>query len=254
MSDFFKKRKTWISSAHQGFVSDNIHSNTLAAYKLAAEKGADMIETDARTTKDGVIIVNHDPTVKGYDENGNFVEYTISETDYDTISKLTLSADRDPVNRIPKLSEALHLVYFTGMCINIDLKEGAAHAEDIAHMVVAHGMRGRTVYATNGSGASVINAILKIDPDARFIDTKWNYTREKLETVEGYPAKCYVYTGDFSDANIAEIRESGCMLATISLNANNAHDAFRHHPDMAEYPHVNDFEAIDKDILSSVEF
>ena len=40
------------------------------------------------------------------------------------------------------------------------------------------------------------------------------------------------------------------MLAAISLNAENAADAFRHHPDMAEYPHTSDFETIDKDILS----
>ena len=68
--------------------------------------------------------------------------------------------------------------------------------------------------------------------------------------MKDYPAKCFVYTGDFSDENIAEIRESGCMLAAISLNAQNAPAAFRHHPDMAEYPHTSDFEAIDKDILS----
>ena len=65
-----KLSKTWISSAHQGFVTEGIHSNTLAAYMLAAKKGADMIETDERTTRDGVIIVNHDPSVKGFDENG----------------------------------------------------------------------------------------------------------------------------------------------------------------------------------------
>ena len=66
-------QKTWISSAHQGFVTDGVHSNTLAAYRLAAEKGADMIETDERTTRDGVIIANHDPIVKGFDENGEAV-------------------------------------------------------------------------------------------------------------------------------------------------------------------------------------
>lgn len=64
-----KRNKTWITSAHQGFVDENLHSNTLAAYKLAAKKGADMIEIDARKTKDGVLIVNHDADVKGYDEN-----------------------------------------------------------------------------------------------------------------------------------------------------------------------------------------
>ena len=54
--NFSKLRKTWISSAHQGFVQEGIHPNTLPAYALAAKKGADMIETDARMTRDGVLV------------------------------------------------------------------------------------------------------------------------------------------------------------------------------------------------------
>lgn len=245
-----RKKKTWITSAHRGFVSSGIHSNTIAAYRLAASKGADMIELDARMTKDGVLIVNHDATVKGYTENGVKVEYVISETNYEEISKLSLLEDRTSDNHIPTLSEALHFVYFSGLSINIDLKEGILHAKEVSEMVVSHGMRGRTVYATNGAGAECIKTILTIDPQARFIDTKANFTKEKLETIENYPAKCYVYTSDFSDKNISEIRESGCMLATISLTKENVRAAFKHHPDMAEYPHTSDFSEIDKFILS----
>lgn len=247
----FKKNKSWITSAHRGFVCDGIHSNTLAAYRLAAEKGADMIEVDARMTRDGVLIVNHDATVKGFDENGAPVEYTVGETDYAVIARMSLLREQTDCNRVPTLNEALCLAYYHGMCINIDLKEGLLHAEETARAVVSHGMRGRTVYATNGAGAEAIRAILKIDPDARFIDRKVNFTKEKLAEIEGYPSKCFVYTADFSDENIAEIRESGCMLATISLTAENARAAFRHFPDMAEYPHTSDFEAIDRAVLNA---
>ena len=245
-------KKTWISSAHTGFVTENMHPNTLSAFLLAAKKGADMIETDARTTRDGVIVVNHDPDVKGFDENGNPVRYVISETDSSVITRVVL-APNDPCGRqyVPTLSQTLHLVYYTGMRINIDLKEGMAHAEDVARLVVAHGMRGRTIYATNGAGAEAINAILRIDPEAQFIDTPNNYTAENLQSVPDYPARCFAYTGDFSEENIARIRKSGCMLATISLNADNAAAAFVHHPDMAEYPHTSDFEAIDREILKN---
>lgn len=245
-------RKTWISSAHQGYVLDGMVSNTLSAYLLAAEKGADMIETDARTTSDGVIIVNHDPEVRGFDKDGNAVSYIISETEYKLISDLTLSRFGNE-NRVPTLKQTLDLAYFTGMMVNIDLKEGLACAENVAKLVTECGMRGRVVYATNGAGVDTIRDILAIDPNAEFIDTKSNFKREKLESIENYRSKCYVYTNDFSDENIAEIRESGCMLATISLNAENADAAFRHHPDMAEYPHTSDFEAIDHYILNSAE-
>lgn len=246
----FRKRKTWITSAHRGFVEENVHQNTLDAYLLAAKKGADMIETDARMTKDGVLIVNHDPTIKAYDENGEFVEIIVSDTNYEDIKKLNFFKDRAIVSKVPTLEETLNLVYYTGMCINIDLKEGLLHAKEIALLVAKTGMRGRTVYATNGAGAPAIELILSIDPDARFIDTKINYTKEKLSSIKNYQSKCFVYTSDFSDENIAEIRKSGCLLDTCLLNAENADKAFKHHPDMAEY-HLSDFEAIENEILKN---
>lgn len=244
-----KIRKTWISSAHQGFVEKDIHSNTLAAYMFAAQKGADMIETDARMTKDGILIANHDDIVRGFDSNGNEISYVITETNYSDIRKVNLLKERPDDNFVPTLEETLHLAYFSGMCVNIDLKDGILHAEKVAKLVVATGMRGRVVYATNASGAEAINKILEIDPDAKFIDTKKNYTKEALQSVKDYQKKCFVYTDDFSDENIKEIRQSGCMLATISLNKDNAMAAFKHHPDMAEYPHTSDFEKIDAQII-----
>lgn len=245
----YRRKKTWITSAHQGFVTEGIHSNTLAAYELAAQKGADMIETDARMTKDGVLIINHDADIKGYDKDGNEVTCLISQTNYSDIQKISLLKDNADVNRVPTLKQVLHIAYIKGMSIDIDLKEGIKHAEQIANLVVQTGMRGRTVYATNGAGAEAINLILSIDPEAKFIDTKQNYTKEALKSVKDYPSKCFVYTGDFSDENIKEIRNSGCMLATISLNKDNAKSAFVHHPDMAEYPHTSDFVEIEKNLF-----
>ena len=48
--------------AHRG---DKTHApeNTLAAFKLAAENGADAIEFDVKLTADGRVIVLHDQTV-----------------------------------------------------------------------------------------------------------------------------------------------------------------------------------------------
>ena len=244
-------KKTWISTAHRGFVGDeHMQPNTLSAFVLAAKKGADMIETDARTTSDGVIIVNHDPVVQGLDKHGNLVEYEVSKTPASIVTSLILASDdKAGVQYVPTLASVLEICYFTGMMANIDLKEGSLHALDVARLVQNYGMRGRTVYATNGSGAACINGILAIDPEARFIDRPENYTDEKLKAVPGYQSKCYAYTEDFSDENILKIRASGCKLATITLNSGNVFEAFRHHPDMAEYPHTSDFEALDAAVL-----
>ncbi len=244
-------RKSWITTAHQGFVGGNslMRPNTLSAFLLAAEKGADMIETDARTTGDGVVVCCHDPVVRGFDERDNAVDYVISETDSAVITRIILAPD-DPagIQRVPTLEETLHLCYFTGMRINIDLKEKLMNAEIIAHLAAAMGMRGRTVYAPNGAGADLMLKIMRIDPEAHFIDRPENFTAEVLKDIPAYTARCYAYTSDFSDKNIAKIRESGCMLAAISLNRDKASEAFRHHPDMAEYPHPYDFAAIEKSV------
>lgn len=248
----FVRKKPWITTAHQGFAGDKFCPNTLPAFNFAAKKGADMIETDARMTKDGVLIANHDATVKGFDRDGNKVEYVISETLFDTIETVILQENGTEEDRVPTLEEVLKLAYRTGMCINIDLKEGIAHAEEIARLVLKCGMRGRTVYATNGAGAEAINKILKLDPEARFIDIKENYTPDKLKDVKDYPAKCYIYTVEFNDRNIEEIHATGCMLATIWLDSKNVFDAFKYCPDMMEYPHTSDFEAIENNLLATV--
>lgn len=244
-------KKMWISSAHQGFVRDAMHSNTLSAFYLAAQMGADMIETDARTTSDGVIVACHDPDAVGLDANGNTVAYEISKTHSDVITNLIL-APNDPlgVQYVPTLEQVLSLAYHTGIEVNIDLKEGIHYAMKIAQLVCQMGMRGKVIYATNGSGTECIRQILQVDPTARFIDTPYHYTAEKLASIPGYQAKCFAYTSDFSDESITRIRKSGCMLAAIGLNLDNASAAFRHHPDMAEYPHTSDFVKIDSQIHS----
>lgn len=208
-----------------------------------------MIETDARTAGDGVVICCHDPVVRGFDEQGKAVEYTISETDSAIITRVILAPD-DPagLQRVPTLEEALHLCYFTGMRINIDLKEKFLNAEKITRLAAGMGMRGRSVYAPNGAGAEAMLRIMRIDPEAHFIDRPGNFTAEALKDIPEYTARCYAYTSDFSDENIEKIRKSGCMLAAISLNPDRAPLAFRHHPDMAEYPHPYDFTAIEKSV------
>lgn len=240
-------KKTWITSAHQGFVKGNVRSNTALAVRFAIEAGADMIETDARTTSDGVLIANHDATVVGVDESGNPVEKTISETTFSDLQKIILSESEEyGIQRVATLEEMISLAHVGGIGINIDLKEGFAHAEEIARMVVSHGMGGQTIYATNGSGLQTIYAILAIDPDARFIDKPRHFNAETLAPYADYRSRCFAYTSDFSPENIAAIRKSGCMLAAISLDAETAPIGLALSPEMAEYPHTSDFVAIEK--------
>ena len=240
---------TYLISAHQGFVQDGMRPNTLSAFYLAAIRGADMIETDARGSSDGVMMVCHDPVVRGFDASDSPVEYEIAKTPAAILKNVIIAKDDYGVQYMPTLEQALSLCYRTGMLINIDLKNGAVFAETVARMVRDFGMRSRCVYATNASGAATINNILSIDPGARFIDTPANYTAEKLCSVPEFGRRCFAYTADFSEENISRIRESGCMLAAISLTAETVLRAMRWHPEMLEYPHTSDFLSITTDIL-----
>ncbi|MCR4621143.1 MAG: hypothetical protein K5663_03590 [Clostridiales bacterium] len=242
---------TYLTSAHQGFVQGRMRPNTLSAFYLAAVRGADMIETDARGSSDGVMMVCHDPVVCGFDVSGKPVEYDIAKTPAAILKKVIIAEDDYGVQYMPALEQVLSLCYRTGMLINIDLKNGAVFAETIAHMVRDLGMRGRCVYATNASGAATINKILDIDPCARFIDTPANYTADKLCSVPEFSRRCFAYTADFSEENISRIRESGCMLAAISISEETVRQAVRWHPEMLEYPHTSDFLTITTDILDA---
>jgi len=55
--------RPWII-AHRG-ASLRAPENTIEAFELAAELGADAVELDVRNTRDGVLLVHHDDTIEG---------------------------------------------------------------------------------------------------------------------------------------------------------------------------------------------
>jgi len=62
MNAFLTERARPLNLAHRG-ASAYAPENTLAAFRLAAEMGADGIELDAKLSRDGAIVVMHDATL-----------------------------------------------------------------------------------------------------------------------------------------------------------------------------------------------
>ncbi len=91
--------------AHRG-ASDLAPENTLAAFGLAVEAGADLIETDLWFTRDGELVCHHDATVtRMTGAAGAIPELTRSE-----VQALPIRSRFDeqfPDERIPTLAEAL---------------------------------------------------------------------------------------------------------------------------------------------------
>src|SRR5436305_5677398 len=51
--------------AHRG-ASRRAPENTIEAFRLARELGADGVELDVRRTSDGVLVLSHDPVIEGF--------------------------------------------------------------------------------------------------------------------------------------------------------------------------------------------
>lgn len=113
-----------LNIAHRG-ASGHVMENSFAAFELAIQQGADMIELDVRPTKDGTIVVFHDDTLERLAED----ERHIIEMSDAEVAKVRLAGDHP----IPTLEKTLiEFAHRTILCI--ELKEQGM-VEDIITML-----------------------------------------------------------------------------------------------------------------------
>ncbi len=119
--------------AHRG-ASAYAPENTLAAFNLAFEMGADGIELDIRLTQDGVPVVIHDDTVDRT-TNGRGVVKTMT---LEEIKQLDTSYKFDNYRgeKIPTLAEVLRAVGKRGI-VNIELKSTTLKTDGIEAATLA---------------------------------------------------------------------------------------------------------------------
>lgn len=91
-----------VAIAHRGN-HVKVPENTIASTKEAIRVGADYVEVDLRTTKDGQLVVLHDQTVNRT-TNG---EGKISELNWSEVKKLKAFNDNKKTHRIPKFNALL---------------------------------------------------------------------------------------------------------------------------------------------------
>ncbi len=116
--------------------------NTLAAFRVAVELGADAAELDLLATKDGVVVVIHDATVdRTTDGRGRIGDLTLAE-----IKRLDAGAKFGAAfrgERVPTLRELIDLVKVGGnprFRLNLEIKfaEGReGHPADLEERVLA---------------------------------------------------------------------------------------------------------------------
>jgi glycerophosphoryl diester phosphodiesterase len=117
MPSFYRDRP--LNFAHRG-ASAEAPENTLAAFLLAAELGADGIELDVQLSRDGELVVIHDFVLKSStDGTGPVHERTLAE-----LKQLDAGSRFDPAfagEQIPTLQEVIDAVG-NRLLLNIELK------------------------------------------------------------------------------------------------------------------------------------
>lgn len=131
--------------AHRG-ASRQCPENTLAAFRRAAELGADGIELDVSLSADGRVVVMHDNTVdRTTDGHGEIANLT-----WDELRRLDCGMGQHP----PLLSEVLEFMRDNALLLNIEIKSGLnprgfeGLEQRTVELVYEFGMEGRVVYSS----------------------------------------------------------------------------------------------------------
>ncbi len=128
--------------AHRG-ASAYTPENTIAAFELARQQGADMIELDVRRTVDGQLVVFHDETT----ERWNGQALPVARCTLAELQALDIGGER-----VPALEEALEFARATGMRLNIELKTADTVAR-CAELLYAFGLVGRVIVSSFSEAA-----------------------------------------------------------------------------------------------------
>lgn len=157
-----KNTKVW---AHRG-ASGYAPENTLEAFRMAIEMGADGIELDVQFTRDRQLVVIHDETIDRVSEgHGRVVDYTLEELRQFTFNR-THPEYKDC--RIPTLEEVLTLMKPTGMIVNIELKTGVNFydgiEDSVLRLVDGLQMREQVIYSSFNHYS--VRKVKELCPDA----------------------------------------------------------------------------------------
>ena len=135
--------------AHRG-ASGYAPENTLAAFKMAVEMGADGIELDVHFTKDRVVVVTHDDNV--FRVSG--CNALVNDLTLEELKKLDFSNHMAGFagEKIPTLEEVLQLIKPTNLFINIELKTNHENPNGLEEatqaLVEKYGMQDRILYSS----------------------------------------------------------------------------------------------------------
>jgi glycerophosphoryl diester phosphodiesterase len=118
--------------AHRG-ASREFHENTLPAFRRALELGASGIELDVHATRDGIVVVHHDPVVRPVSAGGGRTEIAIANVTWEELLELEPQTGVG----IPTLGDVLTLVGDRAT-VYVELKGAGVEEAAIATIHAGH--------------------------------------------------------------------------------------------------------------------
>ncbi len=217
---------------HRG-AHENTPENTLAAYQRAIDLGADYVEIDTRTTKDGQIVSVHNSTVDSYtkDAKGKVADFTLAELKAMDIGSRVDVKWKD--ERIPTFEEILTLCKGK-IGIYLDLK--SADVAVLFQMVKDHGMEKDVIWYCDPEEHKYVKehgGISMPDPGPE------KFLAEML--VEYEPAVVASVWEYFSPTFVSKCHEAGAVVIVDESDPSCWDDALAWGTDGIQTDHPEDF-------------
>jgi len=197
--------RTVVAIAHR--CEHNHHpENTIPAYQAAIKLGANFIEVDVRTTKDGKLVVMHDATVnKTTNGHGEVADMTLRQ-----IRALDAGIKFSPRfagTRVPTFDEVLRLARGK-IGIYADVKQ--ASAEKFVNALKRYGMVPHTV--VYGYSVAFFQDVVRLDPEIKIMPEARNqeFAQQLIDTFR--PKIIAFSESDFIPSVISVVKQAGDLI------------------------------------------
>ncbi len=192
--------------AHRG-LSGLYPENTLKAFAHAAECSYYGIETDVHRTADGKYIIIHDDTTERVAGD----QYTVEETDFETLRSLRITAD--PTLQLPLPEEYFAICKSCGKAAVYELKNPMAPVDvaEIYQMVKDAGYLEHTVFISFDLNNLLFLRALDPNVSVQYLLGK-RHPENLLELVKQYRLDLDVYHKVLTPEMVAAFHEAGALV------------------------------------------
>ncbi len=227
-----QERKAPFLTAHRGVCGANIPCNTLLAYKIALDQGADVVEIDVAKTKDGKFYVFHPGMEHVFLKSSR----PISDMTAEELEAMYL-VNQDSVKtsyKVPTLQEALALLK-DKVYINVD--KFWTDVEGISNEIRKAGVEKQVIVKTYVDEKS-IEAVEKYASDLMFMTLVWgkdDITEKLLKRNINFIGTEVLFGKEsdecISDEYIKSMHEKGLLVWGNSIIYNEADVISAYHTD-----------------------